>query len=579
MIERRLAMLEKELCHKSQLASPLALPAVCSSSRQVACADASPSKRVPLHDAGELASIQNPRQVTGNMPVFASLATSAAFIREFAMLAMAASLARPREISILIRTMLARIPTMATTMRTSTRVNPEARFLFFCIDFFVVGFPMKLRSIFSERYGKFTGKSIILKQSVRDDDFFLLKKKDFGTMKASFVRNIMNKKRIFSGIQPSGNLHIGNYLGAIRQWVDLQNSYDSLFCIVDLHAITVPQDPAELRKKTVEITKIYLAAGIDPTKSTLFVQSQVSAHSELMWILNTITRNGDLTKMTQFKGKAGFIDVDDLQKAIQSALSEESQRKIFEKYHAPKPDGPKDIEDSFIAVSQETAKIVFGVIESKFKGPFNGATVGLFDYPVLMAADILIYDTDVVPVGKDQLQHVELARTLARRFNERFGETFVIPEGKLSKEGALIMGLDDPSKKMSKSAESAYNYIALSDTPDQVRRKIMKAVTDSGSEIAYADSKPALKNLINIYSLLSGETPEAIVAEFAGKGYGDFKKSLAEVVVGFLEPFQERLAELDDKAVLKILADGAAKAEALAEKKLLEAKEKVGFFM
>lgn len=326
----------------------------------------------------------------------------------------------------------------------------------------------------------------------------------------------MAEKRIFSGIQPSGNLHIGNYLGAIRQWVDLQESHDALFCIVDLHAITVPQNPVELRKKTLEIAKIYLASGIDSTKSTLFVQSQVSAHSELMWILNTIARLGDLEKMTQFKDK-----------------------------------------------SQKEGKETTGV--------------GLFDYPVLMAADILLYDTDVVPVGKDQLQHVELARTLARRFNEKFGETFVIPEGKLSKEGALIMGLDDPTKKMSKSASSEYNYIALSDTPDQVRKKIMKAVTDSGSEIAYGDDKPALKNLINIYSLLSGETPDVIVAQFAGKGYGDFKKSLAEVVVGFLEPFQERLAKLNDDAVMKILADGKSKAETLAEKKFLEVKQKVGF--
>ena len=326
----------------------------------------------------------------------------------------------------------------------------------------------------------------------------------------------MAEKRIFSGIQPSGNLHIGNYLGAIRQWVDLQESHDALFCIVDLHAITVPQDPVELRKKTLEIAKIYLASGIDSTKSTLFVQSQVSAHSELMWVLNTIARLGDLEKMTQFKDK-----------------------------------------------SQKEGKETTGV--------------GLFDYPVLMAADILLYDTDVVPVGKDQLQHVELARTLARRFNEKFGETFVIPEGKLSKEGALIMGLDDPTKKMSKSASSEYNYIALSDTPDQVRKKIMKAVTDSGSEIAYGDDKPALKNLINIYSLLSGETPDVIVAQFAGKGYGDFKKSLAEVVVGFLEPFQERLAKLNDDAVMKILADGKSKAETLAEKKFLEVKQKVGF--
>ncbi len=367
----------------------------------------------------------------------------------------------------------------------------------------------------------------------------------------------MPEKRIFSGIQPSGNLHIGNYLGAIRQWVDLQNDYDALFCIVDLHAITVPQDPVELRKKTLEIAKIYLASGIDPTKSTLFVKSQVPAHSELIWILNTITKNGDLTKMTQFKSKSAF-DIDELEEEILEYISEVSNYSAIIEVPTHNP--------------LETKTIL-----GNFKETFNAIKVGLFDYPVLMAADILLYDTDVVPVGKDQLQHVELARTLARRFNEKFGETFVIPEGKLSKEGALIMGLDDPSKKMSKSASSEYNYIALNDTPEQIRKKIMKAVTDSGSEIAYSDEKPALKNLINIYSLLSGETPEAIVTQFVGKGYGDFKKSLAEVVVGFLEPFQARLAELDDDAVMKILSDGRAKAETLAEKKLLEVKQKVGF--
>lgn len=325
----------------------------------------------------------------------------------------------------------------------------------------------------------------------------------------------MDRKRIFSGIQPSGNLHIGNYLGAIRQWVDLQNDYDAIFCIVDLHAITVPQDPAELRKKTLEIAKIYLASGIDPTKSTMFIQSHISAHTELAWILNTIARLGDLEKMTQFKDK-----------------------------------------------SQKEGK--------------ETTSVGLFDYPVLMAADILLYDTAVVPVGKDQLQHIELARTLAERFNKKFGETFVIPEGKVSKEGALIMGLDDPTKKMSKSAKSEYNYIALSDTPEQVRRKIMKAVTDSGSEIAYADEKPALKNLINIYSLLSGETPEVIVSKFAGKGYGDFKKDLAEVIITFLTPLQERVAALTDEEVLKILVEGKEKIYPIAVKKLQEAYEKVG---
>lgn len=325
-------------------------------------------------------------------------------------------------------------------------------------------------------------------------------------------------KRLFSAIQPSGNLHIGNYLGAIAQWEVLQKEYEAIFCIVDLHAITVPQDPAVLRAKTIEIAKIYLAAGIDPKKCTLFIQSQVPAHAELGWILNTLARLGDLEKMTQFKDKSS-------------------------------------------------------------RGERETAGVGLFGYPVLMAADILLYDTAVVPVGKDQLQHIELARALARRFNDRFGETFVIPEGRVSKEGQLIMGLDDPLKKMSKSAASEYNFIALSDDVDTVRRKIKKAVTDSGSEIVYADDKPALKNLINIYTLLSGKTSNEIETMYQGKGYGDFKTDLAEVVIGFLAPFQERFAVISDDEILSILRAGAERAGSLATAKLTEVKERVGFLI
>ena len=322
-------------------------------------------------------------------------------------------------------------------------------------------------------------------------------------------------KRLFSGIQPSGDLHLGNYLGAIKQWVELQEGNDAVYCVVDLHAITVPQDPVALRKKTLEIAKIYLASGVDPKKATLFVQSHVSAHTELGWILNTIARMAELERMTQFKDKAQ-------------------------------------------------------------KGGASESGVGLFAYPVLMAADILLYDTEIVPVGKDQMQHIELARDLAERFNKRFGETFVIPEGNLSKEGALTMGPDDPSKKMSKSASSEYNYIALTDDADTVRRKIKKAVTDSGSEIVYADDKPALKNLINIYTLLSGKTPQEIQAMYVGRGYGDFKTDLAEVIVGFLSPFQERLAALSDDEVLTILKAGAEKVRPLAEAKLHQVYEKVG---
>ncbi len=322
-------------------------------------------------------------------------------------------------------------------------------------------------------------------------------------------------KRLFSGIQPSGDLHLGNYLGAIKQWVELQEGNDAVYCVVDLHAITVPQDPVALRKKTLEIAKIYLASGVDPKKATLFVQSHVSAHTELGWILNTIARMAELERMTQFKDKAQ-------------------------------------------------------------KGGASESSVGLFTYPVLMAADILLYDTHVVPVGKDQMQHIELARDLAERFNKKFDETFVIPEGKLSKEGALIMGLDDPSKKMSKSASSEYNYIALTDDADTVRRKIKKAVTDSGSEIVYADDKPALKNLINIYTLLSGKTPQEIQAIYVGRGYGDFKTDLAEVIVSFLSPFQERLAALSDDEVLAILKAGAEKVRPLAEAKLRQVYDRMG---
>jgi tryptophanyl-tRNA synthetase len=326
----------------------------------------------------------------------------------------------------------------------------------------------------------------------------------------------MEKQRLFSGIQPSGNLHVGNYLGAIAQWLPLQDEYEAIFCIVDQHAITVPQDPAALRQKTLEIAKIYLAAGIDPKKCTLFIQSQVPEHTELMWILNTIARLGDLEKMTQFKDKSA-----------------------------------KD--------TRETTG------------------VGLFDYPVLMAADILLYDTAVVPVGEDQLQHIELTRTLARRFNERFGETFRVPEGKITKEGARIMALDDPTKKMSKSASSEYNFIALTDDTDTIRRKIKKAVTDSGSEIVYSDEKPALKNLLNVYALFSGKTPQDIAAGYQGKGYGDFKTDLAEVVIGFLLPFQEHLAQISDEEALVVLREGAIKARVLASTKMLLVRERVGF--
>jgi tryptophanyl-tRNA synthetase len=346
----------------------------------------------------------------------------------------------------------------------------------------------------------------------------------------------MNKKRIFSGIQPSGNLHLGNYLGAIKNWVKLQDEYDSIFCVVDMHAITVPQDPQKLKKNTIELAKTYLAAGIDPEKSTIFIQSHVSEHAELAWILNTITRMSDLFRMTQFKDKAGI-------KKWKNSKGETIKEEIL---------SPEEF-------------------------TYYKTGVGLFDYPVLMAADILLYDTNLVPVGEDQLQHIEITRTLAKRFNHKFGETFVLPEAFITKEGMRIMGLDDPMKKMSKSAASEYNYIALTDAPEDIKRKIKKAVTDSGVEIVYSNEKPALMNLVNIYSLLSDISVKEIEKKYKGQGYAQFKSDLAEVIINFLEPFQKKLAELDDEKVLKILEDGAEKVRPMAKAKLDEVKKKLGF--
>ncbi|NTW15686.1 MAG: tryptophan--tRNA ligase [Candidatus Moranbacteria bacterium] len=400
------------------------------------------------------------------------------------------------------------------------------------------------------------------------------------------------KQRIFSGIQPSGNLHIGNYLGAVRQWVGLQDEYESIFCVVDMHAITVPQDPKELRQKTLEIAKTYLAAGIDPAKSSLFIQSHVPEHAELCWLLNTIAKNGDLTKMTQFKDKSG-MDFDKFEEFLERIGGKEHiegmmQRVIEDLPREQKDDLPEQIDKG------EAINIIFrqglitgfdrGVnIARKFfsenKEAFNSVGVGLFDYPVLMAADILLYDTAVVPVGDDQVQHIELTRTLARRFNDRFGETFRVPESRIMKEGARIMALDDPTKKMSKSATSGYNAIALTDDAETIRKKIKKAVTDSGSEIVYAEDKPALRNLINICTLLSGIPIPEIEAKYRGRGYGDFKADLAEVVVDFLTPFQERMNGYSDEETLRILREGADRVRPLAAAKLKEAKERVGFLI
>ena len=330
----------------------------------------------------------------------------------------------------------------------------------------------------------------------------------------------MIRKRIFSGIQPSGVLHIGNYLGAITQFVQYQDRYDSTFCIVDLHAITVPQDPIKLKEQIYQLAAMYLACGIDPAKSNLFIQSQIPAHTELAWILNTISTMGELERMTQFKDKS-------------------------------------------------------------FKGNAEKSSIGLFDYPVLMAADILLYNTDVVPVGEDQKQHVELCRDLAQRFNNRFGETFKIPDVLMRESGARIMGLDNPEKKMSKSAESVLNYIALTDEPEIIRKKISKAVTDSGTDIKFDPSRKGLYNLLVIYKLFSEIEDEDVEQRFAGKGYGEFKKELAELIIDKLAPIQERYKKLiADKSYLdKVLREGADKVRPIADKKLKEVKEKIGFVL
>jgi len=327
--------------------------------------------------------------------------------------------------------------------------------------------------------------------------------------------NKQTKKQVFSGVQPSGNLHLGNYLGAIQQWVKMQDEYNCIFCVVDYHAITVKQDPKELKNKIIEAAKIYLASGIDPKKSLIFQQSDVSAHTELAWILNTIARMSDLNKMTQFKDKTGN----------------------------------------------------------------NGENVGvgLFDYPVLMAADILLYNTDVVPVGKDQSQHVELTRTLARRFNDQYNNVFKVPELVIRKEGAMIMGLDDPTKKMSKSATSELNYIALTENPEKAVKKIMKAQTDTGSEIKYdPEKKPGISNLLVIYSLLADKKISNLEKTYKCKGYGDFKKDLADIVKHFLIQFQDRFYNISNKDVKKIFEEGARKVEPIGNKTIEEVKKAIG---
>jgi tryptophanyl-tRNA synthetase len=324
------------------------------------------------------------------------------------------------------------------------------------------------------------------------------------------------QQRVFSGMQPSGSSHLGNYLGAIRNWVAQQDLYDNIFCVVDLHALSLPIDPPTLRANTLSLASVLLSAGIDPNRSILFAQSDAPEHTQLCWLLSSVTQFGELRRMTQFKDKAGGQD-----EAVSAAL---------------------------------------------------------FVYPVLQAADILLYDADLVPVGEDQKQHIELTRDAAIRFNARYGETFVVPEPDIKPEGARIMALDDPTKKMSKSTATPNSTIALSDDPDTIRRKIKRAVTDSGGDVRAAADKPALSNLLVIHSLLSGESIPSIEKRFAGRGYGDFKKELGEVVVEAITPIQERLAYYRENPDLvhQVLQDGAERARAIAVPKMELVRQRMG---
>ena len=396
-------------------------------------------------------------------------------------------------------------------------------------------------------------------------------------------------KRIFSGIQPSGALHIGNYLGAIKQFVELQNEPDTecIFCIVDLHAITVPQDPKKLREKILELAAIYLACGIDPEKSTLFIQSSRPEHSELAWIVNCHTYMGELARMTQFKEKSGqkdiYVNIAPLpiktsdfgwilsmkaEESLQILSNTKNREKIYNNYlEVCQKIGiePPQTKEELIADyrSQVEKKLV---------------SVGLFDYPALMAADILLYQTTHVPVGEDQKQHIEITRDIAERMNNKYGQLFTIPEPLIKKETARIMGLDDPKNKMSKSASSPANYIALTDDPETIRQKIKRAVTDSGSEIKAGPGKPAISNLLTIFSGVTDKSIPELEKEFEGKGYGEFKDALAEAVVEFLKPIQTKFKELisDEAKLRQILAAGSEKIAPLAQRTLADVKSKVG---
>ncbi|MUU41160.1 tryptophan--tRNA ligase [Helicobacter pylori] len=324
----------------------------------------------------------------------------------------------------------------------------------------------------------------------------------------------MHKKRVFSGIQPTGQIHLGNYLGAIKHWVELQDEYENLFCIVNSHAITLPIEPIFLKSQTYELVKLLLACGIDPNQSGLFIQSEVDEHPALAWLLDCQVSMGEMQRMTQFKDKS-------------------------------------------------------------LKNP-KSVNVGLFNYPILMASDILLYQSDLVPVGEDQKQHLELTRNVAEKFNRDFGDCFKVPEPLIAKVGARVMGLDDPKVKMSKSHKGANHAIFLLDEPDIIVKKIKKAATDSMGVIEFDETREGVFNLLNIYMLLSNENQEKIEERFKNKGYGDFKKELAEVVIQSLKPIQERYREISDDEVKAVLNCGAEKARPLARATYQKAKELMG---
>ena len=325
------------------------------------------------------------------------------------------------------------------------------------------------------------------------------------------------KTRVFSGMQPTGNLHIGNYLGALKNWVRIQNEYECIFCIVDLHAVTLYQDPAELRAKILETAALYLAAGIDPQVCAIIVQSPVPAHAELAWMLTCVTPLGWLERMTQYKAKA----------ARQESIGD-----------------------------------------------------GILQYPVLMAADILLYQAGIVPVGEDQAQHLELTRDIAQRFNSLYGDTFVMPGTSLPAVGARIMGLDDPTQKMSKSETAANHAVALLDPPARIRKIIMRATTDSNPAVDFETSGPGVRNLLSIYQAFSGAGDDEMIARFTGMRYGDLKKEVADMTIAQLEPFQERYRQIISEPgyLAGVLADGAARVAPTANATVRVVKERMGLY-